>query len=102
MTLLLLAAAALAEVLGDLGMRFGLGGRVWGYALGVLFLSGYGLLVNQPVLAFGRTLGLYIAVFFVVSQLVALVTLGERPALPLLIGGTLIVAGGLIIHFARG
>jgi len=102
MTLLLLVAAALAEVLGDLGMRLGLGGRVWAYALGILLLSGYGLLVNQPALAFGRTLGLYIAVFFIVSQLVALVTLGERPALPLLIGGALIVAGGLLIHFARG
>ena len=102
MTLIVLVAAALAEVLGDLGMRLGLGGRAWGYALGALLLSGYGLLVNQPALAFGRALGLYIAVFFVVSQLIAFLTLGERPSLPLLIGGALIVAGGLVIHLARG
>lgn len=101
MTLILLAAAALAEVLGDLGMRHGLGGRPWGYLLGALLLSGYGLLVNQPALDFGKTLGLYITVFFVVSQIVAFCAQGERPALALLIGGALIVAGGLVIHFGR-
>ncbi len=101
LTLTILAMAAFAEVLGDLGMRLGLGGRPWGYALGAVLLSGYGLLVNQPALAFGRALGLYIAVFFVVSQLVALIVRGERPSFALLIGGALIVAGGLVIHLAR-
>ena len=100
MTLLALAAAALAEVLGDLGMRWGIGGRRWGFALGAVLLSGYGLLVNQPALPFGRALGLYIAVFFVLSQLVALAH-GERPSLSLLVGGALIVAGGLVIHLGR-
>ncbi len=101
MTIIVLAAAAAAEVVGDLGMRLGLGGRPWGYALGALLLTAYGLVVNQPALGFGRLLGLYIAVFFVVSQLVALVTLGERPPASLLAGGALIVAGGLVIHFGR-
>jgi len=62
-------------------------------------LAAYGLIVNQPALAFGRLLGLYIVLFFVVSQLVALITLGERPTASLLLGGALIVAGGLVIHF---
>ena len=101
MTLIVLVAAALAEVLGDLGIRLGLGGRPWGYLLGALSLSGYGLLVNQPALHFGKTLGLYITVFFVVSQIVAFCTAGPRPTLALLIGGALIVAGGLVIHFGR-
>ena len=101
MTIIVLAAAAAAEIIGDLGMRFGLAVRVWGYALGVVLLSAYGLVVNQPALSFGRVLGLYIAVFFVMSQLIAFVTLGERPSAPLLLGGALIVAGGLIIHLAR-
>jgi drug/metabolite transporter superfamily protein YnfA len=98
-TIIVLLAAAVAEVVGDLGMRLGLGGRPWGYAMGALLLASYGLIVNQPALAFGRVLGLYIAVFFVVSQLVALITLGERPPISLLLGGALIVAGGLLIHF---
>ena len=101
MTLPALLAAAIAEVLGDLGMRLGLGGRVWGYALGVLLLSVYGLLVNQHRLAFGRALGLYIAVFFAVSQAVAFLFLGERPSGALLVGGALIVTGGLVIHLGR-
>ena len=101
MSLVALVLAAMAEVLGDLGIRMGLGGRVWGYLMGVVLLSSYGVLVNQPALDFGRTLGLYIAVFFVVSQLVAVLAFGERPSSPLLIGGALIVAGGLVIHFAR-
>src|SRR5574337_161871 len=98
-TIIVLVVAAAAEVVGDLGMRLGLRGQPWGYALGVLLLAGYGLIVNQPALEFGRLLGLYIAVFFVVSQLVALVTLGERPPASLLLGGALIVAGGLVMHF---
>jgi drug/metabolite transporter superfamily protein YnfA len=99
-TIIVLAAAAAAEIVGDLGMRLGLAGRVWGYALGVVLLSAYGLLVNQPALAFGRVLGLYIAVFFVMSQIIAFTALGERPSASLLVGGALIVAGGLVIHFA--
>ena len=99
MTIIVLVAAAAAEVVGDLGMRLGLAGHPWGYALGVLLLAAYGLIVNQPALAFGRLLGLYIVLFFVVSQLVALITLGERPTASLLLGGALIVAGGLVIHF---
>lgn len=102
MTIIVLVAAAAAEVVGDLGMRLGLAGRPWGYALGVLLLAAYGLIVNQPALAFGRLLGLYIVLFFVVSQLVAFITLGERPPASLLLGGALIVAGGLVIHFFGG
>jgi hypothetical protein len=89
-TIIVLVAAAAAEVVGDLGMRLGLAGRPWGYALGVLLLAAYGLIVNQPALAFGRLLGLYIVLF---------ITLGERPTASLLLGGALIVAGGLVIHF---
>jgi uncharacterized membrane protein len=84
-TIIVLLAAAVAEVVGDLGMRLGLGGRPWGYAMGALLLASYGLIVNQPALAFGRVL--------------ALITLGERPPISLLLGGALIVAGGLLIHF---
>ena len=101
MSLIVLVVAAVLEVLGDLGMRRGLDGRGWGYLVGAALLAGYGLLVNQPALHFGRALGAYIAVFFVVSQLVAFWAYGERPGPVLLTGGGLIVAGGLLIHFAR-
>ncbi len=98
MTILLLALAAVLEVSGDFLMRVGLGGRRWGFLAGALALVGYGLLVNQPAWGFGRTLGLYIAVFFIVSQLIAFITGGERPSPSLWLGGALIILGGLIIY----
>ena len=98
MTIIYLTLAAVLEVSGDFLMRMGLGGRRWGFVAGALVLAGYGLLVNQPTWGFGRTLGLYIAVFFIVSQLVAFLTGGERPSLSLWIGGALIALGGLIIY----
>jgi len=97
-TILLLALAAVLEVSGDFLMRVGLGGRRWGFLAGALVLAGYGLLVNQPAWEFGRTLGLYIAVFFIVSQLIAFITGGERPSPSLWLGGALIILGGLIIY----
>jgi drug/metabolite transporter superfamily protein YnfA len=98
MTLLWLLAAAMLEVGGDAAMRLGLSGRAWGYVVGGVLLAGYGLLVNQPALAFGRVLGFYIAVFFVVSQVLAWLVWGERPGAGLLAGGALIVAGALVIQ----
>src|SRR3989304_4375320 len=65
-------------------------------------LGARGGLVNQPAFGFGRALGLYIAIFFVVSQAVALAVLGERPSPSLLLGGALIVAGGLVVQLGRG
>ena len=98
MTILFLATAAVLEVSGDFLMRVGLGGRRWGFVAGALVLAGYGLLVNQPTWGFGRTLGLYIAVFFAVSQLVSFITGGERPSPSLWLGGALIILGGVIIY----
>lgn len=101
MTVVWLLVAALLEVGGDAAMRVGLKGQAWGYFLGVVFLSAYGLLVNQPALPFGRLLGLYIVVFFVVSQLLAWTVFGERPTAGLLLGGGLIVVGGLVIQLSH-
>jgi drug/metabolite transporter superfamily protein YnfA len=101
MTIIYLALAAVLEVSGDFLMRLGLGGRRWGLVVGAVVLAGYGLLVNQPALGFGRTLGLYIVVFFIVSQVVAFLAAGERPSPSLWLGGALIVLGGLVIQIGR-
>ena len=101
MTIIYLTLAASLEVSGDFLMRVGLGGRRWGFVAGGLVLAGYGLLVNQPAWGFGRTLGLYIVVFFMVSQAVAFLAGGERPSPSLWLGGALIVLGGLVIHSGR-
>jgi drug/metabolite transporter superfamily protein YnfA len=97
-TIIYLTLAAVLEVSGDFLMRMGLGGRRWGFVAGALVLVGYGLLVNQPTWGFGRTLGLYIAVFFIASQLIAFFVGGERPSPSLWLGGALIILGGVIIY----
>jgi drug/metabolite transporter superfamily protein YnfA len=99
--LLLLPLAAILEVGGDALIRLGFtgGGARW-LALGALLLVSYGVVVNgNPRVDFNRVLGIYIAVFFVVSQLAGATLFGERPSPGLLLGGSLIVAGGLVIQF---
>jgi drug/metabolite transporter superfamily protein YnfA len=97
----LIVAAAL-EIGGDAAVRRGLiqSASLW-LLLGATMLIAYGFLVNvNRSMPFGRLMGLYIAVFFIVSQLVSMALFAERPSLGLLAGGALIVAGGLVIQFA--
>jgi len=98
--LLVLIAAALLEIGGDGVIRTGLVHASWPrIAAGVALLALYGFAVNvDRTIDFGRLMGTYIAVFFVVSQLIALVAFGERPTPHLLVGGALIVAGGVCIQ----
>ena len=93
----LLALAALLEVGGDAGMRAGLQGRRGGFALGAALLVAYGIVVNLPNWEFGRLLGVYIAVFFLVSQVMAVLAFHEKLKAPTLVGGALIVTGGLVL-----
>jgi small multidrug resistance family-3 protein len=50
------------------------------------------------VLDFGRLMGVYIAVFFVVSQAVGWLAFGQRPSPGLLVGGALIVSGAFVVQ----
>jgi len=98
----LLVLAAILEVGGDALVRWGLrSGRWAGLALGAAALCGYGLSVNLPKWDFGRLMGVYIAVFFVAAQIVAVVFFRERLPLPTIVGGTLIVAGGILLTVWR-
>lgn len=95
-----LILAALLEVGGDALVRSGLrGGRVAGFVAGAAVLFAYGVVVNAPRWNFGRLLGVYIAVFFVVSQLVAYFAFRDRPTPPIVLGGALVIAGGLVMAF---
>jgi len=94
-TLSVLCVAALMEILGDAWTRVGLSGRLVYSVLGALMLVAYGIVVNQSRLDFNRLMGVYIAVFFVVSQAVAFVMFRSIPDGKLMVGGALIVAGGI-------
>jgi len=103
MTLASLIVAALLEIGGDAAIRHGLVRSAWSawpwLAFGGAALVAYGLAVNATrALHFGQLMGLYIAVFFVVSQLISFAVFDERPAASLTLGGALIVCGGLVIH----
>ncbi|HEV2473324.1 MAG TPA: hypothetical protein VGS41_11695 [Chthonomonadales bacterium] len=98
--LLLLIAAAGLEVGGDALMRLGIReGRAVGIVLGALALAAYGIVVNLSPWDFGRLLGVYIAVFFLVSQLLSVAAFHDELKPPTLVGGPLIVAGGLVLTF---
>lgn len=104
--LLLLSLSAVLEAGGDALVRMGLLGtdrapatRAGFLAAGALVLFGYGLSVNLPAWDFGRLLGVYVALFFVVAQIINRLAFGVAPSLPVLLGGALIVTGGLVLAF---
>jgi len=95
-----LAVAALLEIGGDALIRRGLlSGRGMFLGAGALILVAYGFAVNTDrAIDFGRLMGIYIAVFFVISQFVATVVFGERLTPLLLLAGSLIAGGGIILQ----
>lgn len=99
-----LIAATTLEAGGDALVRNGLFSRA-GLArfgvmgLGATMLFGYGVMLNLAPQPFERVVGLYIATLFVVWQVISFIAFGSVPSLPILAGGTLIVAGGLIVSF---
>ncbi len=64
---------------------------------GAVTLFAYGFLVNKSGLDFNRLMGVYIAIFFIVSQVVAFVLFKQIPDDRIILGGGFIVAGGLLI-----
>ncbi len=96
-TVVVLVGAAILEVGGDALIRRGLQHRSSWLLAGSLCLVAYGVLVNQGTVDFGRLLGGYIAVFFLVSQVVAVVMFGESLPWRTIVGGVLILAGGFVL-----
>jgi small multidrug resistance family-3 protein len=102
-----LILAAFLEVYGDSFFQVsffrstGLG-RLTAFASGVAVLALYGSVVNVPRWDFGKLLGVYVALFFVVAQIVAKIRFGQSPTTPIYAGGGLIVAGGMLIAFWKG
>lgn len=104
--LLLLVIATTLEALGDAIVRQGIYQHVGLVRLalflgGAALLFGYGFFLNSAPVEFGRIVGLYLATLFVVWQIIAFLVFRTVPQLPVLAGGALVVAGGLIITFWR-
>jgi drug/metabolite transporter superfamily protein YnfA len=101
-TWLIFIVAALLEVGGDAVIRRGLRGKSILFIIaGVLMLGVYGLVVNTVKWDFSKLLGVYVAVFALVSVLVGRFVFKEIVSSSTWLGLTLIIAGGVIIQFGN-
>ncbi len=95
-------AAAVLEVGGDAVIRKGLrGSMVWFIVSGFLMLGCYGVVVNTVKWDFSRLLGVYVAVFAVVSILAGRFVFKETIPLTTWIGLAIIVVGGAVIQVGQ-
>ena len=97
---LIFLVAAFLEVGGDAIVRRGLrGGGIAMLALGFLMLGTYGVVVNLVPWDFSRLLGVYVAIFALVSVLAGRFLFHEAVPLTTWVGVAVILVGGLIIQF---
>jgi small multidrug resistance family-3 protein len=99
-----LLAATILEVSGDAVVRTAVynhvgPARAGFFLVGAALLLGYGTLLNLAPIEFGQVVGLYLATLFVVWQVVNFVAFRALPTLPIMLGGSLVIAGGAIITF---
>jgi peptidoglycan/LPS O-acetylase OafA/YrhL len=100
----LLVLAAFLEAFGDSLFQSGMYrsegmARVIFFACGAVVLALYGFTVNSPPWDFGKLLGIYVVLFFLVAQVLAKVRFHQSPTMPIYVGGALITTGGIIIAF---
>ena len=96
--------ATIFEVSGDAIVRMGIykySGemRIGLMSLGAILLFGYGFSLNLAPVEFGQVAGMYIATLFIVWQLINFLAFHTLPTIPIVVGGSLVVAGGMIITF---
>ena len=97
---LVFLGSALLEVGGDAVVRKGLrGANVIIILAGGLMLAAYGLLVNMVRWDFSKLLGVYVAVFAMVSVMCGRFVFGESIPNSTWMGLAIIVAGGMVIQF---
>ena len=100
--LLVLALAAYFEIQGDACFQAGLyhssGGKQIGWFIsGEIVLVCYSLFLNSSKIDFGKLLGIYVVLFFLVAQIVAKLQFHQSPSKPIYVGGAFVVVGGLIM-----
>jgi small multidrug resistance family-3 protein len=105
--LAVLTLAAFLEAWGDSFFQVGFYrssgfGRVLALLAGAAVLAAYGSVVNVPRWDFGKLLGVYVVLFFLMAQILNKVRFGQAPTIPIWLGGGLIAAGGLVIAFWKG
>ncbi len=99
---LIFVGSALLEVGGDAVVRRGLGRSSFFIILaGGIMLAAYGLLVNTVKWDFSKLLGVYVAVFALVSVMCGRFVFGESIPNSTWVGLAIIMAGGFVIQFGH-
>jgi len=103
---LFILAATILEAFGDAIVRVALHhssipARVGLYLVGGTLLTLYGTSLNLAPVDFAAATGMYIATLFVVFQITNYIFFRAIPTPAVLVGGTLVVAGGLIVFVWR-
>ena len=100
---LFVLAATFFESLGDAVIRIalhaGMGARIGFFLLGSALLTLYGTSLNLAPVEFAAVTGLYVAVLFVMFQIINFAVFRTLPTPGVIVGGGLIVTGGLIVSF---
>jgi small multidrug resistance family-3 protein len=94
--------ATILEATGDAVVRVALHQnsvptRIAFYLVGAILLTFYGTSLNLAPVEFAQVTGIYIATLFVVFQITNYAFFGTPPTTPVVIGGGMIVAGGLVV-----
>jgi hypothetical protein len=103
---LFVLAATILEAMGDAVIRIALHHpalhiRVVFFLLGAALLTGYGTSLNLAPVEFATVTGMYVAMLFVIFQITNYLIFRTVPTPPVLVGGTLIACGGLVIALWR-
>jgi drug/metabolite transporter superfamily protein YnfA len=99
---LIFIAAAILEVGGDAVVRKGLrGSGLIIILLGFVMLGCYGVVVNMVKWDFSKLLGVYVAIFALISVLFGRFVFKEAIPAATWIGLMVIIGGGMIIQFGE-
>ena len=97
-----LVIAAYLEVQGDACFQSGLYHsegvkRIGWFVAGTVVLVCYSLFLNSSEVDFGKLLGTYVMLFFLVAQVLGKLQFHLVPSKPVYVSGAVVVVGGLII-----
>jgi len=99
---LIFIGAAILEVGGDAVVRKGLrGSNLMIIIIGFAVLGSYGIVVNMVKWDFSKLLGVYVAIFALISILFGRFVFQENIALTTWIGLMVIICGAMIIQFGN-
>jgi hypothetical protein len=98
--------ATILEATGDAILRIALhhssmAARIGLFLIGGVLLTLYGTSLNLAPVEFGVVTGIYIATLFVVFQITNYIFFRALPTPAILVGGSLIVTGGVLISVWR-